>query len=82
MRLVLSVMSFFAPLAFLTATDPASRFYLTSQQSQRASITVFVLALAVVGIAAGIFTFGGIFRANRAHSERDPIQRWLLRRDR
>lgn len=82
LRIVLCAMSFLAPFVFLRAMQPGSRFHSTWQQSQEASITVFVLILAVVGISAGVVTFGGQHRANRAHSERDPIQRRLLRRDR
>jgi hypothetical protein len=44
------------------------------------AVAVGVLGLAVAGVLAGAVVFGGQVRANRAHSQGDPIQRKLLGR--
>lgn len=80
-RIVLAVLSIMSPLVFLVSLQDSPRFHPTWQDGQAASVTVFSIMFAVVAVSAAIFSFGGVFRANRAHSERDPIQRFLLRRD-
>ncbi len=81
-RLVVSVAAIVSPLAFVVlALEGGPRYQPTWQDGQGPAVAVFVLVLAIAGIAAGVAVFGGLFRMNRAHAERDPVQRRLLGRD-
>jgi hypothetical protein len=83
LRLLLSVVAVLSPLAFIMlALEGGPRYTPTWQDGQGPAVTVFVMALAVAGSAAGIVAFGGLFRMNRAQAQRDPVQRRLLQRDR
>jgi hypothetical protein len=77
LRIVLGVLAFFAPIAWADQLDRGGRAFYTGQT---AALWVFSLVLAVAGVCAGVVVFGGQVRANRAHSQRDPVQRRLLGR--
>lgn len=47
---------------------------------QPAAVAVFIVGLLAVSLTATVVLMGGQWRANRAHSQRDPIQRKLLGR--
>ncbi len=82
-RLVVAVVSILSPLAFIVlALEGGPRYQPTWQDGQGPAVTVFVVCLAVAGVTAGAIVFWGLFRTNRAHAERDPVQRRLLGRDR
>lgn len=79
-RIILSALSFVAPLTFLNSLDSGPRFDWYDGQS--ATLAVFSVVLVIIGFSSAAVLSWGQFRASRAHAERDPIQRWLLRRDR
>lgn len=78
-RIVLAALSAFAPLLFLDSLDRGPRF--DFYDGEGLALTVFSLALLVIGVGTAAVLLWGQFRAARAHAERDPIQRWILRRD-
>ncbi|MBC7592768.1 MAG: hypothetical protein H7288_02300 [Kineosporiaceae bacterium] len=79
-RIFLSAVSFLAPLMFLNSLGSGPRFDWYGGQS--ASLAVFSAVLIIIGFSSASILIWGQYRASRAHAERDPIQRWLLRRDR
>lgn len=82
LRIVLATLSVFAPLVFLISLEDSPRFQPTWHHGEAPAVTAFALVLAAVGLTAGSILMWGQYRAARAHAERDPIQRWILRRDR
>lgn len=79
-KIVVATFAFMCPILFLASLDDGAQ--MDWYAGQTLSLTVFAVALIFASFCAGIAMFGGVFRANRAHSERDPVQRKLLRRDR
>ncbi|MCL3820188.1 hypothetical protein [Aeromicrobium wangtongii] len=79
-RIALAAVSMLAPLAFLDTLDrgPRASWY----EGETTSLWLFCLAFLTVGLGTGAVLLWGQFRAARAYTERDPVQRWLLRRDR
>lgn len=79
-RIVLAALSAFVPLVFFDSLDRGPRF--GWYDGEGLALTVFSLALLAIGLGTACVLLWGQYRAARAHAERDPIQRWILRRDR
>lgn len=79
-RIVLAALSAFAPLLFLDSLDRGPRFGF--YDGEGLALTLFSLALLAIGLGTAAVLLWGQYRAAKAHAERDPIQRWILRRDR
>ena len=78
LRIAAATVSVLAPIVYLDTLDRGPRF--SWYDGQTAALTVFSLLFLVIGIGTGAVLIWGQYRASRAHAERDPIQRWLLRR--
>jgi hypothetical protein len=78
LRIVAAVVSILAPLVYLDTLDRGPRF--SWYDGQTAALTVFSLLFVAIGFGTGAVLLWGQYRASKAHAERDPIQRWILRR--
>jgi hypothetical protein len=83
LRIGLAALAFLSPFAFLAlGVEGGPRYQPTWDEGQGTTVLVVTLGLLVTGWVAGATVLWGQFRMSRAHAERDPIQRWILRRDR
>jgi len=78
LRIAAATLSVLTPIVFFDTLDRGPRF--SWYDGQTAALTVFSLLLLAIGVGTGAIVIWGQFRASRAHAERDPIQRWILRR--
>jgi hypothetical protein len=76
-----AALAFLGPFLFLLfATEDSPRFDAFWPSDQGAALLVAVLGLIAVSWTAGVILFGGQWKANLAHSRRDPVQTWILGR--
>lgn len=79
LRTGLASLAFLAPFVLLLfATQDSPRFDALWPADQDAALLVAVIGAAVASWSAGVVVFGGQFRANLAHSQRDPVQNAIV----
>lgn len=77
-RIGASAVSALAPLTFLDVLDRGPRP--TWWDGETLALTLFSIGFVAIGLGTAAVVIWGQFRAARAATERDPVQRWLLRR--
>ncbi|MGH3383082.1 MAG: hypothetical protein ACRDO1_00745 [Nocardioidaceae bacterium] len=79
LRIGLGAVAFLSPAIFFAlAVEGGPRYRPTWHEGQTAALWVIGLTLVVAGFAAGVVLMGGQWRANLAHSQRDPVQRKIF----